>query len=420
MISDVSANIFEKLENNVQAGGTLLMRLDPVQWLNVAMIGAGGSSTLNGFRQLDKSWNTLKNGGWMSDPPQIVQDLSDKALDASKTMDFDIIVSGGTLGIFYAVALQLKGYKVCVIERNKIIGRAQEWNISRKELNALIRLGILTEKDIEIITGIEFNPVRVGFKTDTSDPSSTDGYEVYVNDILNLGVRPDVLIEQVKERFLAIGGRVVEFAKIQRLVTYSNGVEVCFSDGEKTTSSLTTRLVLDAMGNGSPVARQIRGAVQPDGICVVVGSCARGFDPRNNTYSDVIYTDTPLTRKAQSQLQYFWEAFPAGSGPADRTTYLFTYMDASPQRPSIEEILDDYWELLPRYQGVQVQDLDFKRVLYGMFPTYRYIAASMLASGLVYAPLPGRVPSNLPSRASCKWATPPASSRRSPLAASVV
>ena len=27
--------------------------------------------------------------------------------------------------------------------------------------------------------------------------------------------------------------------------------------------------------------------------------------------------------------------------------------------------MDDYWELLPRYQGVEVDDLKFLRILYG-------------------------------------------------------
>lgn len=31
-------------------------------------------------------------------------------------------------------------------------------------------------------------------------------------------------------------------------------------------------------------------------------------------------------------VQYFWEAFPAGSGPTDRTTYMFAYMDAESHR----------------------------------------------------------------------------------------
>lgn len=50
--------------------------------------------------------------------------------------------------------------------------------------------------------------------------------------------------------------------------------------------------MLDAMGNGSPISKQIRGPVEPDGVCIVVGSCASGYNAANNTYSDVIYTGT--------------------------------------------------------------------------------------------------------------------------------
>lgn len=30
------------------------------------------------------------------------------------------------------------------------------------------------------------------------------------------------------------------------------------------------------------------------------------------------------------------------------------------------EIIDDYWELLPRYQGKAIKDLQFQRILYGI------------------------------------------------------
>ena len=49
---------------------------------------------------------------------------------------------------------------------------------------------------------------------------------------------------------------------------------------------------------------------------------------------DVIYTNLP-TQGADAPIpnvQYFWEAFPSGSGATDRTTYLFTYIDADPSR----------------------------------------------------------------------------------------
>jgi hypothetical protein len=79
---------------------------------------------------------------------------------------------------------------------------------------------------------------------------------------------------------------------------------------------------------------------------------------------DIIYTFTPSQPPAAQQasssssnsagrpshLQYFWEAFPAGTGPADRTTYMFTYLDAHPDRPSLEDLLEDYWRLMPEYQ----------------------------------------------------------------------
>jgi len=273
---------------------------------------------LDGFVRLDNAWNALKNGGWSREPTPIVFDVKEKKFNKKTETDFDVIVSGGTLGIFYALALQLAGHKVCVIERNTVLGRKQEWNISRKEINTLIRLGILTEEEVSSIIGIEFNPVRVGFKSDTLNPRN--GYEVKVTDILNLGVKPDVLIELVKMKFVSIGGIVIENAAINKFTTFEDCIEVNYATSISTSSSITlsARLVLDAMGNGSPISKQIRGPTQPDGICIVVGACAGGFDPANNTYSDVIYTDTPLTKKAESQLQYFWEAFPAGSSPEDR------------------------------------------------------------------------------------------------------
>ena len=138
-------------------------------------------------------------------------------------------------------------------------------------------------------------------------------------------------------------------------------------------------------------------------------------------------------------LQLFWEAFPAGSGPEDRTTYMFTYIDAEPQRyvqpgqhhvsaltvraylmraevvvircfngsdslsirrslkhhficgallkliestttesredlafsdkwhgcrPSLETMLEEYWQLMPEYQGVRLEDLQVLRILF--------------------------------------------------------
>eukprot|EP00596_Hydrurales_sp_CCMP1899_P000466 CAMPEP_0119049718 /NCGR_PEP_ID=MMETSP1177-20130426/66016_1 /TAXON_ID=2985 /ORGANISM="Ochromonas sp, Strain CCMP1899" /LENGTH=553 /DNA_ID=CAMNT_0007027271 /DNA_START=134 /DNA_END=1795 /DNA_ORIENTATION=+ len=333
--------------------------------------GAGGSPSLEGLRNLDKAWMKLKDGGWKEKPFEVVFDHGIIMSPALEGDEYDVVVSGGTLGVFYAAALQKIGYKTAVIERGKIAGRSQEWNISRKELQALVRLEILTNEDIEYIISIEFNPVRVGFKTDTSPDTQKPGFEVYVNDILNLGVKPDKLIELMKNKYLSLGGVVMEGVGLTKADVYSDIAHLSLASKTGDLAPIKTRLMLDAMGNGSPISKQIRGPVEPDGVCVVVGSCASGYNEANNTYSDLIYTDTPISPKEDSQLQYFWEAFPAGSGKKDRTTYLFTYMDAKKERPPISDIMSDYWKLLPRYQGVEVEDLKFLRILYGMFPTYR-------------------------------------------------
>ena len=142
---------------------------------------------------------------------------------------------------------------------------------------------------------------------------------------------------------------------------------------------MRARLCVDCMGNGSPIVAQLRRGQRPDGVCLVVGSLARGFEPASNETGDLIWTDADA-RPGEFR-QDFWEAFPAGgAGSSTRTTYLFSYLDAEPERPSLETLLRDYWERLGTYQGVPCPDeaLDVERVLFGVFPTYK---ASPLAPG---------------------------------------
>jgi hypothetical protein len=121
--------------------------------------------------------------------------------------------------------------------------------------------------------------------------------------------------------------------------------------------------------------------MKPDGVCAVVGSCAGGYDKETNKLGDIIYTNTPIVSKpGKGSNQYFWEAFPVGIGKAGqessdvKTTYMFTYMDADERRPSLLDLMEDYWKLLPGYQTSiknPETDLDLKRILFAYFPTYR-------------------------------------------------
>ncbi|KAJ9686491.1 hypothetical protein PVL29_015410 [Vitis rotundifolia] len=323
--------------------------------------GAGGAYSYSALKRLDQLWSSICSAQTVyKEPRKVVSSVpglfKHSAVDDKAVETFDVLVCGGTLGIFIATALSSKGLRVGVVERNILKGREQEWNISRKELLELVEAGILVEDDIKQVTAAKFNPNRCGFEGKG---------EIWVEDILNLGVSPVKLIEVVKRRFKSLGGVIFEGYSVSNICIYEDAAVLQLAEG----NILSTRLLIDAMGNFSPVVKQMRGGRKPDGVCLVVGSCARGFT--NNSTSDVIYSSSSVKKVGESEVQYFWEAFPAGSGPMDRTTYMFTYVDPQPKCPKLEDLLEDYWDMMPEYQGVSLEDLQILRVVFGIFPTYR-------------------------------------------------
>lgn len=378
--------------------------------------GAGGSSTWEAFLRAEENWSRLKQSkafeydpkhlksvqDGVPPPPQFViedgasgnarawaklRDQKERAPNGTPELDYDVTVCGGTLGIFVATAMQLRGHRVLVAEAGQLCGREQEWNISMDEMQELIDLGVLTEEDCEQAIQTEFPACRSGFKNREVTPlqgtyfENDCGYETTTPDVLNLGVSPSVLIENVKQRFLSLGGVVKESTPLKGICV-SESVGAAIDLGEDA-EPITSRLVLDCMGNASPISRQQRYGMKPDGVCCVVGSCAAGFDRETNLIGDIIYTNSEIQNKgSEGQLQYFWEAFPVGigrkgnkPGSSDvKTTYMFTYLDADENRPSLSTLMEDYWDLLPIYQPSITdpeKDLDVKRVLTAFFPTYR-------------------------------------------------
>jgi lycopene cyclase CruP len=299
------------------------------------------------LQRIDRFWHSYRHEPQIA--KEVVVECGDQKLG---NVDFDVLICGGTLGILIGTALQLKGWRVAIVEQGQLQGRAQEWNVSRRELGILLELDLLTEEELERAIATEYNPARVGFH---------GGVELWVKDILNIGVDPVFLLATLKARFLGAGGQLLEQTGFDRAELSSDGLLLHCGAVQ-----LSGRLLLDMMGHFSPIARQARqltqGSLTPEGVCMVVGGCAQGLPDK--PYGDLIYTFGPI----QNHCQYFWEAFPARSG---RTTYMFTYADADPQRPSFGEMLEDYLSLLPEYQGVDLGEVDFQRILMGFFPAYR-------------------------------------------------
>lgn len=78
--------------------------------------------------------------------------------------------------------------RIAIVERGPLKGREQEWNLSRKELAELVEQGLLTASDADECVASEFNPVRAGFY---------GGRDVWTENVLNIGVRPDRIIAKV-------------------------------------------------------------------------------------------------------------------------------------------------------------------------------------------------------------------------------
>ncbi len=294
---------------------------------------------LSGLRRTDDLWRSLRENAL---PVSTVVRESEELLE---TVEWDVVICGGTLGILIGTALAQRGWRVALLESRLLKGRDQEWNISRNELRAFVELELLTEDELEKAISTEFNPVRVSF---------LGGSDVFAEDVLNIGIDPVFLLETLKQKFLKAGGNLFENTPFEDVTIHPNGV--CLQ------KRFAARLMLDAMGHFSSVVRQARRGQKPDAVCLVVGSCATGFPASHS--GDLIVSFTPLQR----QCQYFWEAFPARDG---RTTYLFTYLDAHLDRFTLETLFEEYLRLLPAYQNVELSHLQFQRALFGFFPCYR-------------------------------------------------
>lgn len=303
--------------------------------------------SLSALRALDTRLAQWRQSGQLFDQPPTPVQIGQGALG---DLDYDVVISGGTLGIILGAALVKKGWRVALLERGLLQGRQQEWNISRQELSVLVDLELVTEVQLEEAIATEFNPNRIQFH---------GGDPFWVKDVLNIGVSPITLLEQLKQSFVQDGGRLLEHHPFTGVTVHGDGVLIQ-TKGQH--STLKARMFVDAMGHFSPVVAQARAGDSPDSLCMVVGTCAKGLPHMNS--GDLMVSISPIQRDSQ----YFWEAFPAQDG---RTTYLFTYSDLHPNRPNLEDLLVDYFQYLPTYQSCELDTIQIQRLMFGVFPSYR-------------------------------------------------
>lgn len=81
--------------------------------------------------------------------------------------------------------------------------------------------------------------------------------EVVVDNILNCGVRVDLLIQKLKDRFEAHGGVILERCAVGSVKVLRNCVNLDYKV-QNEEKSMQGRLLIDSMGNFSPILQQVR------------------------------------------------------------------------------------------------------------------------------------------------------------------
>ncbi|NER00254.1 MAG: hypothetical protein F6K30_26740, partial [Cyanothece sp. SIO2G6] len=128
-----------RIDLDVEGDRTITMTTQTEQFLSQLP-----GNVLGGLRRADALWDQYKQG--TRTIPAVVEE-STEPLNAE--MQWDVVICGGTLGILLGAALTQRGWRVALVERGLLKGRAQEWNISRRELTVFTELGLLSAEEVE-------------------------------------------------------------------------------------------------------------------------------------------------------------------------------------------------------------------------------------------------------------------------------
>lgn len=323
--------------------------------------------------QLDRRWRATEAA--MPTTKSYVQATTLPATIA----DFDLIYAGGGLGVLHAAMMaKCYGYRVLLFDRGEVGCAHREWNISDRELQALVTIGLCTPAELEQVIMRRYSDGIVRY---WPDQSAVRPAELHMPDVLNVAIDAAGLLQMLRRKLEAAGGTLRDFRSFERVIVAGPGhaaVEIRRDDG--TLERYGARVVLDGMGATSPLALE-RFAGQPfAGVCPTVGSVVSGLehgiqpDQHNPNVGDILVS----VADAQRGRQLIWEGF---AGRDDElTVYVFYYdlltknhsriadLPSLVTHHSLLDLFEDYFRLLPTYKR---PGPDFKHLkpVYGFIPS---------------------------------------------------
>ena len=258
-----------------------------------------------------------------------------RAPERGDAFDADVVVAGGGLWLLLAPLLVARGLSVIVIERARAGTAHREWNASRAELEALVRVGLVTRAELEAMIIARYREGTCRFA----------GGGVYpVRGVLDHAVDAGALLAHARALAETRGVVFRDLASVEAEAASDHGVRVRIIDAAGTADELTARVLVDARGISSPHA-------SADLVCPTVGGVVAGL--AHGSHEDPTCID-PEVGEILATIddivdgrQHVWEAFPGRSGEA--TVYLFFYASARESAPLLD-LYARFFAELPHYK----------------------------------------------------------------------
>ncbi len=308
-------------------------------------------------------------------------------LPANAEPEFDLIYAGGGLGLLHAVVMARRyGKRVLLFDRSEVGCAHREWNISRKELEAYVKLGVISWDELDSVIMREYRDGLVRFYEGPYDPYQPDRRpaDLWLPEVLNVALDANALLRLMRRKLEEAGGVILSHRYFRRVKVQRSGpplVEVELEReglaGAMPAERFRGRLLMDGMGSTSPLAL-LRHAGQPfAGVCPTVGTVAAGFAVGDGPqeYQPDLGDILISVADAQAGEQMMWEGFPGRDD--EMTVYLFYYATITGQEPvtgpdeppvySLLELFEIYFKLLHTYKqpGPHFQHV---KPVYGYIP----------------------------------------------------
>ncbi|HYH86177.1 MAG TPA: hypothetical protein VEX60_12040 [Pyrinomonadaceae bacterium] len=295
-----------------------------------------------------KSWET--RGGETAFEEVIVRDAPPAGRVAEAV--FDVVYVGGANALLHAAALACgHGRSALVLGSDSPAVAGGDWNLSEEELRELERACVLTREEAEAVV---VNRCRGGLVKIHDAASRVKAGPLWVTGALDVVVDGERLLALAAERIRRQRAcAVVEGLRFVRAYVESSRVTVEAEGAGGLRRFFGARLLVDAGGADSPVARQLGGVPGGEGICPTVGTVARGF-VRGEERGSVDFGAGEIlvsTEDARDGRQLFWDGSPRDGARDEYATRLFFYDAADSQADkSLLALFERYFESLNSYK----------------------------------------------------------------------